>query len=224
VRVIEEHGGEIRIKEKIVNIETENDRVVSVVTSSETFKGDNFVFCIPPKELSKLFVDTKIEHLVKQNAQYKSSYVFVYDIGLKERIDVPYTYIYDKNNKMFITDISYYDETCVPRGGQLLQAIAYLNEEDLGNMKKLDEYKQQIEQLYDKHFPGWRDQLVVPRISKKASAQEIKWTMNQQAMPISFPDYRNLFFAGDWCQGKGQLSELSFSSAYHACNLILQKK
>ena len=55
----------------------------------------------------------------------------------------------------------------------------------------------------------------------RAVVQEIKWTMDQQPMPIFFPNYRNLYFAGDWCEGKGQLSELSFSSAYAASELIL---
>ncbi|WP_236838530.1 phytoene desaturase family protein [Caldalkalibacillus salinus] len=223
MRVIEENGGDIKTKEKVTNVQTEDDQVVAVETPKGTFKAESFIFCIPPAELSKLFVETRIEHLLKHYAHYKASYVFVYDIGLRERIDTPYTYIYDKKNKIFITDISYYDETCVPEGGQLLQAIAYLNEEDLGHKETLNEYQEKIEQLYDKHFPGWRDQLVVPRISKRASAQEIKWTMNQQAMPVSFPDYRNLFFAGDWCEGKGQLSELSFSSAFEASQLVLQK-
>ncbi|MGE7225737.1 phytoene desaturase family protein, partial [Paenibacillus glucanolyticus] len=223
VRVIEENGGEIKTKEKVTGVKAEGDRITEVQTANGMFTADQFIFCIPPEELGKLFEQTKIEHLIKHYAQYNASYVLVYDIGLRERIDAPYSYIYDKQNRMFITDISYYDETCVPEKGQLLQAIAYVNQDDLGDKAKIEEYLQKIEQLFDKHFAGWREQLVVPRISKRASAQEIKWTMNQQAMPIWFPDYRNLFFAGDWCQGKGQLSELSFSSAYEAGNLVLQK-
>ncbi len=224
VRVIEENGGEIRTKQKVTAVLTEEERVVEVEAVDASYRGERFIFCIPPSELAKVFEGSKIEHLLKHYSHYQASYVFVYDIGLKERIDTPYTYVYDKNNKMFITDISYYDETCVPEGGQLLQAIAYLNEDELGNKEALAEVQEKIEQLYDKHFTGWRDQLVVPRMSKRASAQEVKWRMDQQAMPVFFPDYRNLYFAGDWCQGKGQLSELSFSSAYEACQLVLQNE
>ncbi|WP_428912526.1 FAD-dependent oxidoreductase [Niallia sp. Krafla_26] len=223
VRVIEENGGEIRTKAKVTSVKTVENQIVEVATTKETFKGSNFIFCIPPAELVKVFEGTKIEHLLQHYAHYDASYVFVYDIGLKTRIDTPYTYIYDKKNKIFITDISYYDESCVPEGGQLLQAIAYLKQDELGNKERIDKHQEKIEQLYDKHFPGWREELTVPRISKRASAQEIKWTMEQQAMPILIPDYRNLFFAGDWCQAKGQLSELSFSSAYEASKLVLQK-
>lgn len=223
VRVIEHNDGVIVTKEKVEGVEVQDDQVTAVLTNKSKYTADEFLFCIPPAELNKLFSETRIQYSIKQYTQYKPSYVYVYDVGLKERIDVPYTYVYDKKNRTFITDISFYDETCVPQGGQLLQAIAYIKEEDLDNPEIMQEYQNKIESLYDKHFKGWRDVLVVPRISKRAAAQEIKWTMNQQPMPIFFPDYRNLFFAGDWCIGKGQLSELSFTSAYEASQLILQK-
>jgi 15-cis-phytoene desaturase len=223
VRVIEQNNGTILTKTKVESFRVENDRVVAAVTAEGEITGDEFISCIPPKEMVKAFRETKLEHAIAQYANYDPTYVVVYDIGLKERIDVPYTYIYDKCNNIFITDISYYDTTCVPEGGQLLQATAYINTEDLGNKEAIEQRKAQIEQLYDKHFAGWREQLVVPRVSTRAVVQEIKWTMTQKPLPNYLPDYRNLFFAGDWCEGQGQLSELSFSSAYEVCKLILDK-
>ena len=92
----------------------------------------------------------------------------------------------------------------------------------MGNKEILEEYKAKIEQMYDKHFPGWREELVVPRVSQRAVVQEIKWNMHQQPMPVFFPEYRNLYFAGDWCQGQGQLSELSFSSSLTVCDMLLK--
>lgn len=221
VRVIEENGGTIRTKAKVDGIKVEESQVKSVHFGENSVTADKFVFAIPPKELLKLFTGTKIEHAIQQYAQYTPTVVFVYDVGLRERIDVPYTYIYDKKNKMFVTDLSYYDETCVPEGGQLLQATAYMKESDLGNKAAIEEIKQKIEQLFDKQFPGWRDQLVVPRISQRAVVQEIKWNMTQKAMPVYFMPIRNVFFCGDWCEGQGQLSELSFSSAYKVNELVL---
>ncbi|GAA4705860.1 phytoene desaturase family protein [Brevibacillus fulvus] len=223
VRVIEANDGKIFTKLKAESLAVEGDHVTGVNTADGVISGDEFVFCIPPKELAKIFQETRLEHIMTHYANYDPTYVIVYDVGLKSRIDVPYTYIYDKQNNMFITDISYYDYTCVPEGGQLLQATAYLSQEELGNKDLVEQRKEVIEKLYDKHFPGWREQLVVPRVSTRAVVQEIKWTMNQQALPTFFPDYRNAFFAGDWCQGQGQLSELSFSSAYEVSKCILQK-
>ncbi len=223
VRVIEQNNGTILTKTKVESLRVEDDRVVAAVTAEGEITGDEFISCIPPKEMVKVFKDTKLEHAISQYASYDPTYVVVYDVGLKNRIDVPYTYIYDKQNNIFITDISYYDTTCVPEGGQLLQATAYINQSDLGNKENIEQRKAEIEQLYDKHFPGWREELVVPRVSTRAVVQEIKWTMTQKPMPTFLPDYRNLFFAGDWCEGQGQLSELSFSSAYQVSNLILEK-
>jgi len=223
VRVIEQNNGTILTKTKVESFRVEDDRVVAAVTADGEITGDEFISCMPPKEMVKAFKETKLEHAISQYASYDPTYVVVYDVGLKSRIDVPYTYVYDKQNNIFITDISYYDTTCVPEGGQLLQATAYINQADLGNKEIIEQRKAEIEQLYDKHFAGWREQLVVPRISTRAVVQEIKWTMTQKPMPVFLPEYRNLFFAGDWCQGQGQLSELSFSSAYEASKLILDK-
>ncbi|WP_400164140.1 phytoene desaturase family protein [Brevibacillus sp. TJ4] len=224
VRVIEENNGTIMTKTKVEAVHVENERVIGVVTPEAEITGDEFIFCIPPKEMVKVFTETRLSHAIAQYAEYEPTVVVVYDVGLKERIDVPYSYIYDKKNNIFITDISYYDHTCVPEGGQLLQATAYMRQADVGNKEMVEQRKQEIESVYDKHFPGWRDQLVVPRVSTRAIVQEIKWTMNQQPMPIFLPDYRNLFFAGDWCTGQGQLSELSFSSAFEVSKLILEKE
>lgn len=223
VRVIEENNGTILTKTKVESFRVEDDHVVGVVTPEAEFTADEFICAIPPKEMAKVLSGTRLEHAIAQYAGYEPTVVVVYDVGLKERIDVPYSYIYDKQNNIFITDISYYDRTCVPEGGQLLQATAYLRQSEVGNKEITEKRKQEIESLYDKHFPGWREQLVVPRVSARAVVQEIKWTMNQKPMPIFLPDYRNLFFAGDWCEGQGQLSELSFSSAMNVSKLILEK-
>lgn len=224
VRVIEANNGTILTKTKVEQFHVEDDRVVGVVTPEGEFTADEFISCIPPKEMVKVFAETRLEHAIAQHAEYEPTVVIVYDIGLKERVDVPFSYIYDKQNNIFITDISYYDPTCVPEGGQLLQATAYMRQADVGNKEAAEQRKLEIENLYDKHFAGWREQLVVPRVSTRAIVQEIKWTMNQKPLPISLPDYRNLFFAGDWCEGQGQLSELSFSSALNVAKLILEKE
>jgi 15-cis-phytoene desaturase len=223
VNVIEENGGEIVTKQKVEKVSIENHQVTAVESKGRIFEAEEFLFAIPPKELAKLFAETKMTHLMQHYASYEPNYVFVYDIALKERIDVPYTYIYDRKERMFITDISYYDESCVTGNGQLLQAIAYMNKDDIGDKEIVERYKHKIEALYDKHFPGWQEQLVVPRISKRAIAQEVAWNMNQKPMPVAFPDLRNSYFAGDWCEGEGQLSELSFTSAYQAASYILNK-
>ncbi|TCS94787.1 phytoene desaturase family protein [Hazenella coriacea] len=220
-KIIEDNGGNIVTKEKVMEVQLEGKWIRTIVGKNDTYQADHFIFCIPPKELSNLFADSSYQNYFTEYQNFSPTQVVVYDIGLSERIASPYTYIYQKAHRVFITDISYYDETCVPKGGQLTQAIAYLNAEEIAE-GKADEKVVLIESIYDKHFPGWREKLVAKRVSKKATVQEIKCIEDQRLMPVKFYGLPNAFFAGDWCQGEGQLSELSFTSAYDATSRIMK--
>jgi phytoene dehydrogenase-like protein len=219
--IIEKNGGTIITKEKVSGVEMDGSRITAVVGKEAKYSGDHFIFCVPPKELLTLFDGSPYVKLFEEYARYVPTQVVVYDVGLSERIPSPFTYIYLKSERIFITDISYYDTTCVPEGGQLMQAIAYLNEEEIA-AGKADEKIAAIEAVYDKHFPGWRERLVAKRVSKKAVVQEIKCIDDQRLMPVKFYSLPNAYFAGDWCQGEGQLSELSFSSAYNVTSRIMK--
>ena len=220
--IIEQNEGQIISREKATKVEFEGEKIKQVHGKETIYTADYFIFCIPPKELTQLFSQTPFEKIFAVYANYQPTQVIVYDIGLKERIQTPFTYIYHKGERIFITDISYYDSTCTPEGGQLLQAIAYLNQDEVGNKEIIDKKVSDIETVYDKHYPGWRDRLVTKRLSKRAIVQEIKCIDDQQLMPVKFYGLPNAYFAGDWCQGQGQLSELSFSSAYDATNRIMK--
>lgn len=219
--IIEKNGGKIVTKEKIGKLEVENNKVKTIYGKEQSYEADAFIFCIPPKELEKLFAETKCESLFTPYTSHQPTQVVVYDIGLSERIPSPYTYIYHKGERVFITDISHYDNTCIPEGGQLMQAVAYLNEAEIQE-GKADEKIAIIESVYDKHFAGWRDVLVAKRLSKKATVQEIKSIYDQQLMPVQFYSLKDSYFAGDWCHGEGQLSELSFTSAYEVTSRIMK--
>ncbi|MGZ4106445.1 MAG: phytoene desaturase family protein [Tumebacillaceae bacterium] len=220
-RVLIENGSRIVTKAKIENVLFENGRVVGVQTADGVVEGDEFIFAVPPKELGKIFAETPLDTSIAPYLLYRPNTVLVYDIGLKKRIDTPFTYIYDKNARVFLTDISAYTK-CTPEGGQLIQAIAYLKSEEVGDREHATMRKESIEALFDKHLPGWREELVAKRYTERASAQEIKVEDDQHLMPVQFHACTNAYFAGDWVQGVGQLSELSFSSGYEAVNRVLQ--
>ncbi|WP_081857163.1 phytoene desaturase family protein [Tumebacillus flagellatus] len=222
-RVIVQNGSEIVTKAKIERVLFEGNRVKAVETSEGLIEGDEFVFACPPKELAKIFEDTPLANSIAPYLMQRPNTVLVYDIGLKSRIDSPYTYIYDKQAKVFLTDISHYDPECVPEGGQLVQAIAYLKSEEVGDREHAQKRKDAIEALFDKHLPGWRDELVAKRYTERAAAQEIKVEDDQKLMPVQFHSCANAVFAGDWVQGVGQLSELSFSSGWEAGNRVMHR-
>lgn len=220
--IIQQNGGQIITKKRIQTVEVDNGSILAAHGKEQTYEADIFVFCVPPGELTNIFGDTGQVHLFEEYSRYHSNEVVVYDIGLSERIGSPYTYIYNKAERIFITDISYYDESSIPPGGQMLQAVAYLNQEEM-SQGVADQKLLRIEELYDKHFAGWREVLVAKRLSKRATVQGIKCEDDQRLMPVKFYSLHNAYFAGDWCEGEGQLSELSFSSAHEVTNRILSR-
>ncbi|MFC4767792.1 phytoene desaturase family protein [Effusibacillus consociatus] len=220
-RVILESGSGIITKAKIERVVFDGNRVTGVETSDGVIEGDQFVFAIPPKELAKIFAGTPLEQPIAPYLLFRPNTILVYDIGLKKRIETPYTYIYDKKSRVFLTDISAYTD-CTPPGGQLIQAVAYLRSEEAGNREYAAELKAAIEHLFDKHLPGWRDELAAQRYTERAAAQEIKMEDDQRLLPVKFHVTPNAYFAGDWVEGVGMLSELSFSSAYEAGSRILE--
>jgi 15-cis-phytoene desaturase len=214
------HGARIVTKEHADRVEVVDGRVTAVHGREATYQGDCFIFCVPPKQLVALFAETPYVSLFEEYDRYLPNEVVVYDVGLGRRIASPYAYVYSKGVRAYLTDISYYDRTCVPEGGQLLQAVAYLNAEE-AEQGAADQKLDQLEGLYDRHFPGWREVLVAKRVSKRATVQEIKLIDDQRLMPTKLHSLTNAYFAGDWCEGEGQLSELSFSSAYQVSERIL---
>ncbi|GEL08781.1 FAD-dependent oxidoreductase [Salisediminibacterium halotolerans] len=220
-RVITENGGDILEKTKITHLQTDETRVLSAETKRHRFTADQFVFAVPPEQLQALFINTSLKTELKRYTDYEPTYVMFYDVGLKKQINNDFTYIFDKNREMFITDISYYDMEAAPPGGQLLQAVAYLRDEQVNDPEAHQEIKQNLEAFYDKHYPGWRDHLAIPRASKKPVLQAVRWAMNQRGLPTHFSQIENAHFAGDWCDVHGQLSERSFASAYIVADAAL---
>lgn len=207
---IESNGGEIATKTKIVSMEREADVVLSVTDSKgNRFEAKRFIFCIPPAELCRLFGGKEDLFTPYNGTPLRVMY---YDVALSERIERTYTYVQDLATHQFVTDISAYDMSCVPEGGQLLQCMMYLREGEDGKETKEKEFENLLDTLYE----GWRDRIVTTRVSKGMNVQECRWDKKQQGMPIQFPDFENVRFAGDWCEGNGYLSVLAVESARRA--------
>lgn len=221
-RVIHENDGDIFDKTKITDLETDGKTVQSAFAKRHQFTADEFIFAIPPEQLQKLFTDTRLNKEFRKYTDYEPTYVMFYDVGLKKRIETEYTYVFDKERQIFITDISYYDLLAAPPGGQLLQAVAYLRPDQVNDTEAHEVIIEKFEAFYDKHFPGWRKELVIPRASKKPVLQAIRWNMHHHGLPTHFDQMPNIYFAGDWTKAEGQLSELSFSSSYDCTQRILK--
>ena len=212
----------LALQEGVDGIRYENGRyLLKTKTREETF--DKIIFAMPVQQIIKLLKGTPWEPFMAPYENNRATEVMVYDVGLSRVVGRPFSYISDMNNKMFITDVSATDHTLVPEEGQLLQGIAYLSDEsfpDEADRKAyLEERTAQMEALFDKHYPGWRDAVAVKRVSKKAMVQSVKNVAGNRLLPIRV-ESAPFYFCGDGCEGKGELAERAFSSARRVAELL----
>jgi protoporphyrinogen oxidase/AcrR family transcriptional regulator len=221
---IEESGRwQLALKEGVEEVRYENGKyMLRTKTREEAF--DRVIFAMPVQQVAKLLSGTAWEPFMKKYENNTSTEVLVYDIGLHRVVARPFSYISDMDNKMFISDVSATDHTLVPEGGQLLQGVAYLHDEEFAGEEErkayLDQRLAQMESLFDKYYPGWKEETAVKRVSKKAMVQSVKNIKGNRLLPVRM-DHVPFYFCGDGCEGKGELAERAFSSAREAAKLLL---
>src|SRR5690606_10458515 len=196
-------------------------------TKSREEAFDRVVFAMPVQQVVKLLKGTAWEPFVPPYGNNTPTEVMVYDVGLNKVVARPFSYISDMNNKLFISDVSATDHTLIPgEGSQLLQGVAYLKEEGFADEEErkayLEDRMRKMEELFDKHYPGWRDAIAVKRVSKKAMVQSVKNVAGNRMLPIRLENVP-FYFCGDGCEGKGELAERAFSSARHAAQTLLKE-
>ncbi|KRF28129.1 FAD-dependent oxidoreductase [Paenibacillus sp. Soil787] len=201
------------------------DRKFVLQTKNREMAFDKVIFAMPVQQVVKLLKGTAWEPFLAPYETNTATEVMVYDVGLSRVVARPFSYISDMDNKLFISDVSATDHTLVPEGGQLLQGIAYLSDRfDNEEQRKayLEEKNLQMEALFDKHYPGWRDVTAVKRVSKKAMVSSVKNIASNNLLPIRVENVP-FYFCGDGCTGKGELAERAFSSARTAALSIVQE-
>ncbi|WP_261305720.1 FAD-dependent oxidoreductase [Paenibacillus andongensis] len=201
------------------------DRKFVLQTKNREMAFDKVIFAMPVQQVVKLLKGTAWEPFLAPYESNTATEVMVYDVGLSRVVARPFSYISDMDNKLFISDVSATDHTLVPEGGQLLQGIAYLSDRfDNEEQRKayLEEKNLQMEALFDKYYPGWRDATAVKRVSKKAMVSSVKNIASNNLLPIRVENVP-FYFCGDGCTGKGELAERAFSSARTAALSIVQE-
>lgn len=215
---------DIALQEGIEGIRYE-DRKFVLKSKSRELSFDRVVFAMPVQQVIKLLKGTAWEPFLAPYEANTATEVMVYDVGLSRVVARPFSYISDMNNKMFISDVSATDYTLVPEGGQLLQGIAYLHD-DFANEEQRKQYLEQrtgqMEQLFDRHYPGWKDAIAVKRVSKKAMVASVKNIASNSLLPNRLENVP-FYFCGDGCTGKGELAERAFSSARNVAKHILKE-
>lgn len=215
---------EIALQEGVDGLRYE-DRKFVLKTKTREMAFDKVIFAMPVQQVVKLLKGSAWEPFLAPYESNTATEVMVYDIGLSRVVARPFSYISDMDNKLFISDVSATDHTLVPEGGQLLQGIAYLSDNfDTDEERKayLDNKTSQMEALFDRHYPGWRDVTAVKRVSKKAMVSSVKNIATNRLLPTRVENIP-FYFCGDGCTGKGELAERAFSSARSAALAIVQE-
>ncbi|MFD0692824.1 FAD-dependent oxidoreductase [Paenibacillus sp. GCM10027628] len=215
---------EIALQEGVDSLRYADKKFILQTKNRET-AFDKVIFAMPVQQVVKLLKGTAWEPFLSPYESNTATEVMVYDIGLSRVVARPFSYISDMDNKLFISDVSATDHTLVPEGGQLLQGIAYLSDNfdnDEERKEYLDRKTVQMEALFDKHYPGWRDVTAVKRVSKKAMVSSVKNIATNNLLPTRVENVP-FYFCGDGCTGKGELAERAFSSARHAALSIVEE-
>ncbi|WP_019638689.1 FAD-dependent oxidoreductase [Paenibacillus fonticola] len=214
---------EIAVKEPVESISMENDKFILNTKTRESLVFDQVIFAMPVQQIVKLLETSPWSSALEPYKNNTSTEVLVYDVGFSKVVNRPFHYISDMNNKLFISDVSATDHTVVPDGGQLLQGIAYLNDDFADENEKkqyLESKTLQMEALFDAYYPDWREHTVVKRVSKKAMVASVKNIQSNKLLPVQLAG-TPFFFCGDGCEGKGELAERAFSSGRKVAQTIL---
>lgn len=216
---------EIAVKEPIESVSMENGQLILNSKTRQSMVYDQVIFAMPVQQVCKLLEDTPWMAGLEPYKDNTATEVLVYDVGFSKVVSRPFHYISDMDNKLFISDVSATDYTVAPEGGQLLQGIAYLNDDFQDEDQKkqyLDNKLEQMERMFDQHYPDWRENVEVKRVSKKAMVSSVKNISTNQLVPNRINGIPFLF-CGDGCEGKGELAERAFSSGRNAAHTILSE-
>ncbi|MEF2967202.1 FAD-dependent oxidoreductase [Paenibacillus sp. M1] len=217
---------DIAVKEAVESIAMENGKFILRTKTREAVEFDRVILAMPVQQVCKLLESSPWAQALNPYKENTCTEVLVYDVGFSKVVARPFHYISDMDNKVFISDVSATDHTIVPEGGQLLQGIAYLNDE-FGDEEQKKQYLEsktlQMEALFDTYYPDWREHTAVKRVSKKAMVSSVKNIHTNKLLPNKLTGLPFLF-CGDGCEGKGELAERAFSSGRAAARMLLAEK
>ncbi|RRJ65858.1 amine oxidase [Paenibacillus oralis] len=222
-KIRDNENWEISVKEPVESIVMEDGKFVLNTKTRERLEYDQVVFAMPVQQVVKLLENSPWSAALEPYKECTSTEVLVYDVGFSKVVARPFHYISDMDHKIFISDVSATDYTVAPAHGQLLQGIAYLNDDFTDEEQKkqyLEQKTSQMEALFDTYYPDWRNFVEVKRVSKKAMVASVKNIYTNNLLPNRLAGLP-FYFCGDGCTGKGELAERAFSSARNVAQTLL---
>jgi phytoene dehydrogenase-like protein len=146
------------------------------------------------------------------------------DLGFSRHVRDDLTFIFDIERDLYFSLHSEVTPDLAPVGGQLLHAMAYLSPEEAADELLRAERKADLIDGLNRHFPGWRDALVVERVIPNVLVTAARQTPAQQGsgrVPLRSGVAANLYFAGDARDLPYNLTEICLASAMEVADAIL---
>ncbi|MFC0214633.1 phytoene desaturase family protein [Paenibacillus chartarius] len=219
-KAITKHGGSILCGKLISDLIVEAGQVKGVVCSGERVEFDEVVLNIPPKELSKLLSHPSLADEFAGYASQSAHYVFVYDLMLSKRLRGDIGNLLDLDGGFYVNDYGLNNPSSAPAGGQLLNGLKFLTEQEQLDDTHAKESQTRFEALLNKVYPGWDNYVVSKRIINRAMVNGIARRTNAKLLPLQSRAVRGLYLVGDSTEGSGALGMPCYDSAKKVADLL----
>ena len=222
--VVSESGGLVQTGVQVERLEVADGRVVAALTARERYEASAFVCTVPPQEAPALAdAGSALREELERWSGLRDVRGLCLDLGFRRRLRTDLVLIYDVERDLYYSLHSEVTPDLAPPGGQLLHALAYLSPEEAADDALLGERRRQLEEGLDRHFPGWRRDVVVERAVpnvRVASARPEPSQVGAARVPLRSASVDNLFFAGDGRDRPYNLTEICLASALEVADAL----
>lgn len=219
-KVITNHGGSILCGKQVSDVIIEAGKVKGVVCEGEQYEFDEVVLNAPPKELGKLLGNPYLADEFRSYLNQPAQYVFVYDLMLSKKMRGDVSNLLDLDGGLYLNDYSINNPSSVSTGGQLINGLKFLSEQEQLDDSHAQGSQSAVENLLHKVYPGWEKYVVGKRIIHRAMVNGIARRTNAKLLPLQSRTVQGLYLVGDSTEGCGALGMPCYDSAKKVADML----
>ncbi|MBB3107982.1 phytoene dehydrogenase-like protein [Paenibacillus phyllosphaerae] len=219
-KAITNNGGTIQFGKPVSDLIVEADRVKGVVCAGERIEFDEVVLNVPPKELGKLLSYPSLADEFGEYVNQTAHYVYIYDLMLSKRIRGDIGNLLDLDGGFYINDYGINNPSAAPAGGQLINGLKFLTEQEQQDDSHAKGSQAAFEALLHRVYPGWEQYVVHKRMINRAMVGGIARRTTAKLLPLQSRTVRGLYLVGDATVGSGALGMPCYDSARKVADMI----
>lgn len=214
------NGGTIHYGKEVSTIVMEAGVVRGIQCKEERHEADTVVLNLPPAALRKLAMHQDVKEEIAPYLDQPAHYAYVYDIQLSKQLRRDFMNLLDIDNRVYINVYSLNNPFSVPSGAGMINAIRFLSASEQESDEHAESSQQIVENILDRIFPDWRDNVVGKRIIKRAIVNGIARRTGSKLLPLRSKSTNGLYFVGDSTEGRGSLGVPCYDSAYTVAGIV----